>query len=49
MIKEKNEHKFEVFESKVSDSKSVGSESVSCEVFKVEMATLRELVAPNVE
>ena len=49
MIEEKKEYMFEVFESKVSDSESISSKSVSCEVFKVEMATLRELAAPNLE
>ena len=49
MIEEKKKHTFEVFESKVIDSKSVSSESVSCKDIKVEMATLRKLVAPNLE
>jgi len=49
MIKEKKVHTFEVFESKVSDSESVSSEPISCEVFKVEMATLLELAVPNLE
>jgi len=35
------------FESKVSDSELVSSKSVTCENIKVEMATLRELAAPN--
>ena len=38
-----------MFQSKVSDSKSVSSKSVSCEVFKIEMATLYEFAAPNFE
>ena len=49
MIEEKKKHTFEVFESEISDSESASSTSVSCEVFKVEMATLRELAAPNLE
>jgi len=49
MIEEKTEHTFEVFESKVNDPESVSLESISCEVIMVEMATLRELVAPNLE
>ena len=49
MIEEKKEHVFEVFESKVSDSESVSSELISCEDIKVEMATLHELAAPNLE
>jgi len=47
MIEEKAEHTFEVFESKVSDSKFVSPKSVSCEDINVEMATLRVLAAPN--
>ena len=34
---------------KVSDSEFERSESVSCEDIKVEMATLHELAAPNLE
>ena len=49
MNEEKKEHMFEVSESKVSDSESVSSESVSCEVIKVEITTLCELTAPNLE
>ena len=35
MIEEKKEHTFEVLKSKVSDSESVSSEVVSCEVLKL--------------
>ena len=49
MIEEKKEHMFEVFESKISDFESVSSEPISCEVFKVEMTTLCELAAPNLQ
>jgi len=49
MIAEIKEHTIEVFESKISDSKFVRSESVSCENIKVEMATLCELAAPILE
>jgi len=49
MIKKKKEYTFEVFESKVRDSKSVSSESANCEDIKVEIAALRELAAPNLK
>ena len=49
MIEEKKEHTFEVFESNVNDSESISFESISCKVFKVEMTTLCELTAPNLE
>ena len=49
MIEEKKEHMFEASESKASDSESVNSDSVSCEYIKVEIDTLRELAAPNLE
>ena len=49
MIEQKKEYTFEAFESKVSDSESVNSESLSCEVIKVDMTTLREPAAPNLE
>jgi len=49
MVEEKKEHAFEELESKISDFESSNSGSVSCEVIKVEMATLRELAAPNLE
>lgn len=39
----------EEFESKVSDSESVSSESINFEDIKVEMATLRKVAAPNLE
>ena len=47
MIEEKMEHTFEMFETKVRDSESASSKSLSCEDIKIAMATLRELVAPN--
>ena len=49
MIEEKKEHTFEEFESKVSDSKPGRSETVSYEDIKVDMTTLHELAAPNLE
>ena len=42
MIEEKKEHKFEGFESKLSDSKSISSKSINFEDFRVEMATLHK-------
>ena len=47
IIKEKTEHTFEVFKSKVSDSEFVSPKSVICEDIKVEMTTLRELATTN--
>ena len=44
MIEEETEY---TFESNVSDFELVSPKSVSCENIKVEMATLRELAAPN--
>ena len=49
MIEEKREYTIEVFESKVSDSEFARSEQVSCENIKVEVVTLHELLAPNLE
>jgi len=49
MSEENQENTIDVFESKVSDSEFVCSESIRCEHIKVEMTTLCELVAPNLK
>ena len=48
IIKDKTEHTFHVFDSKVSDSAFVSPKSVNCKDIKVEMTILRE-PAPDLD